>query len=123
VKHLAPVLGRPARRPTDRFAAAVPAGTAMRRGTWCEHGFGTVEYLAAVSLSLILLVMVANVVVIEYGRGVLRAAVDEAVRDGSRYFAGEPAAEVESRCEHRAQEVLRNLLRGRMGRGLTPRCT
>jgi hypothetical protein len=74
-------------------------------------------------MSLILLVMVANVIVVEYGRGVLRAAVDEAVRDGSRYFPDEPDAGVEARCEHRAQEVLHNLLRGRMGRGLEPRCT
>jgi hypothetical protein len=67
--------------------------------------------------------MVANVVVVQYGRGVLRAAVDEAVRDASRSFAGESPAVVEDRCGHRAQEVLHNLLRGRMGRGLVPRCT
>jgi len=94
-----------------------------RRPAADEQGFGTVEYLAAVGLSLILLVMVANLVVVQYGRGVLRAAVDEAVRDASRSFAGESPAGVEDRCEHRAQEVLHNLLRGRMGRGLVPRCT
>ena len=87
-----------------------------------EQGFGTIEYLAAVGISLILLVMVANVIVVQYGRGVLRAAVDEGVRDGSRYFAEEQLATVEGRCEHRAQEVIHNLLRGRMGRGLIPRC-
>lgn len=91
-------------------------------GAGTDRGFGTVEYLAAVGMSLILLVMVANVIVVQYGRGVLRAAVDEGVRDGSRYFAEEPLAAVEGRCEHRAQEVLHNLLRGRMGRGLEPRC-
>lgn len=95
-----------------------------RRRVGAEPGFGTIEYLAAVGLSLILLVIVANFVVVQYARGVLRAAVDEAVRDGSRYFSfAEPAAAVEARCEHRAQEVLHNLLRGQMGRGLTLRCT
>ena len=87
-----------------------------------DRGFGTVEYLAAVGMSLILLVMVANVILVQFGRGVLRAAVDEAVRDGSRYFADESLAAVEGRCEHRAQEVLHNLLRGRMGRDLEPSC-
>jgi hypothetical protein len=67
---------------------------------------------------------VANFVVVQYARGVLRAAVDEGVRDGSRYFSfAEPSAAVEARCEHRGQEVLHNLLRGAMGRGLTLRCT
>jgi hypothetical protein len=96
--------------------------TVPGRCGWPDRGFGTVEYLAAVGISLILLVMVANVIVVQYGRGVLRAAVDEGVRDGSRYFADEELAAVEGRCEHRAREVLHNLLRGRMGRGLEPRC-
>ena len=99
-------------------------GRGAQQGRGAEQGFGTIEYLAAVGLSLILLVIVANFVVVQYARGVLRAAVDEGVRDGSRYFSfAEPAAEVEARCEHRSQEVLNNLLRGAMGRGLTLRCT
>ena len=93
-------------------------------GRRAEQGFGTIEYLAAVGISLILLVVVANFVVVQYAQGVLRAAVDEAVRDGSRSFSfAEPAAAVEGRCEHRGKEVLHNLLRGTMGRGLTLRCT
>lgn len=88
-----------------------------------DRGFGTIEYLAAVALSLLLLVVVANFVVVQYAQGVVRAAVDEGVRDGARYFREDEPAAVEARCEHRAQEVLHNLLRGQMGRRLTLRCT
>jgi hypothetical protein len=88
-----------------------------------ERGFATVEYLAAVALSLLFLVLIINFLVVQYARGVLRAAVDEGVRDASRYFEGEDTVAVAARCEQRGQEVLRNLLGGQMGRGLSIRCT
>jgi hypothetical protein len=81
-----------------------------------------VEYVAAVALSLMLLVAVANFIVVQYAQGVVRAALDEAVRDAARYFPNDNATAVETRCEQRAREVLNNLLRGRMGRRLTLRC-
>jgi hypothetical protein len=91
-----------------------------------EDGFATIEYLAAVMLSLLLLVAVANVIVVQYARGVLRAAVDEGVRDGARLMAEsgrEDVAVVVARCQHRVDEVRSNLLRGTMADGLTARCT
>jgi hypothetical protein len=91
-----------------------------------DGGFATIEYLAAVMLSLLLMVAVANVVAVQYAKGVLRAAVDEGVRDGARLMVEsgrEDVAVVVARCHHRVAEVRRNLLRGSMADGLTARCT
>ena len=49
-----------------------------------DAGFVTVQFTAAVAFSMVVLVMLANLIVYQYGRGVVRAAVDEAVRAGSR---------------------------------------
>lgn len=87
-----------------------------------DRGYGTVEYLAAVALSFLVLATVANVVAVQYGRGVLRAAVDEAVRDAARYRGADTPAAVLRRCEHRAAEVMDNLLAGRAAERLTVRC-
>ena len=92
----------------------------MRRAAWrrsaaAQGGFLTVQFVAAVGLSLLLLVMLANVIVVQYGGGVVRAAVDEGVRRGSR--AG-PAAVAE--CQERAAAVVADLLGGGMGVGVAP---
>ncbi len=54
-----------------------------------ETGFITIQVVAAVGFSLVLLTLLANVVVFEYGRAVVRAALDEGVRMGSRALATE----------------------------------
>lgn len=98
----------------------------MKRIHARDGGFATVEYLAAVMLSLLLMVAVANVITVQYAKGVLRAAVDEGVRDGARLMVEsgrEDVAVVVARCNHRVDEVRRNLLRGTMADGLTARCT
>lgn len=82
-----------------------------------EHGFVTVQYVAVVGLSLVFVVVLLNLVVFQYGRGVVRAALDEGVRAGARATAGE------SECEARAGDVLADLLGGAMGSGVTLRCT
>ena len=69
------------------------------------------------ALSLLTLVGLVNFVAFQYGRGAVRAALDEAARAGSRASASE------DECESRANEVLANLLGGEMGRGVVVTCT
>lgn len=81
-----------------------------------EDGFLTVQFVAATGLSLLVLVMVANLIVFQYGRGVVRAALDEAVRTGSR-----ATADVEQ-CLRRADDAIGDLLGGTLGDGVAVRC-
>ena len=87
-------------------------------GAWRrrEGGYVTIEFVAIAALSLLLLVMIANLIVIQYGRGVLRAAAEEGAQSGSRLFAG--VAE----CERRANEVVDAGLGGPMGDGVSVTC-
>ena len=83
-------------------------------------GFITVEYVLAVCISMVVLVLIANLIVFEYGHGVARAAVDQGVREGSRTTT--PVAS----CEVAAQQVITDLLGGRegsMGAGVAITCT
>jgi hypothetical protein len=81
-----------------------------------EEGMTTVQYVAATAFSLIAFVMMANFIVFLYARGVVRAAVDEGARAGSRF--GATTAE----CDSRASDVLGDLLAGRLGSDVTVRC-
>ena len=76
----------------------------------------TVQYVAATAFSLIVFVMMANFIVFLYARGVVRAAVDEGARAGSRF--GATTAE----CDSRARDVLGDLLAGRLGSDVAVRC-
>jgi hypothetical protein len=76
----------------------------------------TVQYVAATAFSLIVFVMMANFIVFLYARGVMRAAVDEGARAGSRF--GSTTAD----CDSRARDVLDDLLAGQLGRDLRVRC-
>lgn len=69
-----------------------------------ETGFITIQIVAAVGFSLILLTMLANLVVFEYGRGVVRAALDEGVRMGSRGLA------TERECLNRIQATIDEMI-------------
>ncbi|HUH06479.1 MAG TPA: hypothetical protein VML96_01610 [Egibacteraceae bacterium] len=75
-----------------------------------DGGYLTVQFLFAVALSLILLTAMANLIVFQYGRGVVRAALDEGVRAGSRVNI-----DAASHCEARVRSALSDLLGGRMG--------
>ncbi len=88
------------------------------RSSGCDgqDGFLTIQHLLAVGLSLVLLASLANLLVFSYGRGVVRAALDEGVRAGSR--AGASLTE----CEARARAVLGDLLSGSLGEGVEVRC-
>ena len=65
-----------------------------------QGGFATAQYVVAVAFSLIFLVMLVNIVVFQYGRGVVQAAADEAAR------AAAPVDADIAACSVRGDEVL-----------------
>jgi hypothetical protein len=81
-----------------------------------ERGFLTVQYVLAVGLSFILLVLVANLLVDLYAR----AAVRDALEEGTRAVV--PVDAAPGACVDRANDVVQNLLRGPIGRGINIRC-
>src|SRR5262245_36076363 len=78
----------------------------MGRSHQETHGFVTIQYVAAVALSLVMLVLIANLLVDLYARGAIRDALDEGVR------AAVPIDGRVETCETRAHEVLDALVRG-----------
>lgn len=76
----------------------------------------TAQYVAATAFSLFAFVMMANLVVFLYARGVVRAAVDEGARAGGRFGASQ------AECEARAHDVVGDLLGGRLGDGVRISC-
>lgn len=81
-----------------------------------ERGMATVQYVVIAGLSLFLFVAFANLIVFQYGRGVVRAALDEGVR------AGAPLGAQPSDCQARLDGFLDDLLGGEMGRGVDGEC-
>lgn len=81
-----------------------------------EDGEVVLPSTVTIAMSLVLFVMLANVIVAMYGRGVVRAALDEGVRAGSRAPLGE------QQCEQRVAEALDQLLGGAMGGDITYGC-
>lgn len=76
----------------------------------------TLATVVGAAMALTLFVMLADLVLIQYGRGVARTAVDEAARIGSA--AGGDAVV----CERALDAVLDDLLGGPYGTGLTGSC-
>ncbi len=68
-----------------------------------DRGFTTIQYVAATALSMVLFVLVANLLVDVYARGVVRDALDEGVR------AAAPVGASIGACEHRARDVVGSL--------------
>lgn len=81
-----------------------------------DRGSVTIQYVWGVALSLVFLVVAANLIAFQYGRGVVRGALDEGVRAGSRAAAGA------DECRTRAQQVLDQLLGGPLGDGVVVAC-
>ncbi len=81
-----------------------------------EVGSAVPAYVFGVATVLVFFVLLLQFVVWQYGRGVVRDALDEGARAGSSAFA-DPAA-----CEGRAREVLGDLLGGRLGREIDLSC-
>ncbi len=71
-----------------------------------ERGFATIQHVVAAGLALVFFVVLSNLVVMQYGRGVLRSALDEGARAGALSGAG-PAE-----CHSRVTGVLGDLLSG-----------
>lgn len=67
-------------------------------------------------MTLVIAVAIVNVFMYLYGQSVMRAALDEGVRAGSRVAAGVAV------CEARAQDVLDDLLPGPLGNDIVIRC-
>ncbi len=61
-----------------------------------ESGFVTVQWMLAVAISLIVFTFLANLMLVMYTKGVVRAALDEGVRSGSR--AAATVADAETSC-------------------------
>jgi hypothetical protein len=76
----------------------------------------TTQYVVATAFSMIVFVLLANLVVDLYARGVVRAAVDEAARTGARLDSS-PAE-----CAARARDVLGDLMGPRMRSGVDVTC-
>jgi hypothetical protein len=97
------------------YRRLVPARA--RRVSPDEAGSTAIEISMVLGLTLFFLLVVANLIVDLYGMGAVHTAVDEGARAGARANVDSVQA-----CDTRAREVLRNLLGGRMGNGVTLTC-
>lgn len=77
-----------------------------------------IEFTWYAGLSLVLLMLVANLVVWRVQQAVVHSAVDQGVRSGSLYDVDPVGA-----CQARMDQVLTNLLSGPAGAGTTYGCT
>lgn len=75
----------------------------------------SVQFVLASALGLVLFVALANLVVVQYGKGAVRSALEQGARAGTT--AGEAA------CEGTAGEVIEDLLGGAMSDGLVLECS
>ncbi len=80
-----------------------------------DRGVTSVQFLLASGLALLLFLALANLVVVQYGRGALRSALDQGARVGA-------ISSSESQCEQRVAEVLGQVLGGRLGDGVVTEC-
>ena len=80
-----------------------------------EQGVTSVQFLLAGALSLILFLVFANLIVVQYGRGAIRSALDQGARVGAVTGAL-------SGCESRIEAVLGQLLGGDMGESAQIHC-
>lgn len=79
-----------------------------------ERGVGTIQFVLASALAMVLFLALANLVVVQYGQGALRSAVEQGARAGS--VAGVAV------CEVRGREVIADLIGGRMSDGAEFTC-
>lgn len=80
-----------------------------------DRGVTSVQFLLASVLGLFLFPSLLNLVVIQYGRGAVRSALEQGARVGA--VTGSVAE-----CEDRVDGVLSELLGGRMGESVVPNC-
>lgn len=80
-----------------------------------DRGVSSVQFLLASALGLLLFVALANLVVVQYGKGALRSALEQGVRAGS--LSGDARA-----CAEKVEAVVGELLAGRMSDQLSTSC-
>lgn len=72
-----------------------------------DQGVTSIQFLLAAALALVFFLALANLVVIQYGRGAIKSALDQGVRAGA--ISADPRD-----CEGKALDVVGQLLGGRM---------
>lgn len=98
---------------TSRLDHDVPGRNAQQR----DVGAAMVELVLASAIVMILVVAIMQVIVFQYGKGAVHAALDEAARSAAR-----SSTSVET-CQARAADALADLLGGPMGQGVAVTCT
>ena len=83
-----------------------------------EAGFATTEYVLAAGFALLFFTLLANLVVMQYARGVMRVAVEEGARQGAVYSVDAVFA-----CEDRIHAVVGDLLGGPLVAGAEASCS
>lgn len=81
-----------------------------------QEGMATPQFVLAAGLSLLLFVAFVNLIVFQYGQGVVRAALDEGVR------AAAPLEATLNDCRDRISSFVGDLLGGEMGAGVAADC-
>jgi hypothetical protein len=89
----------------------------MKRGTSGDiiqsgeqAGFVSIEMVVAFAFSLLILTTLTNLILVQYGRGILRAAVDESARAGARIIDNDPTnANSMAKCKQRQDDVLKGI--------------
>lgn len=81
-----------------------------------DRGAALISLVVATGVVLILLTGIIQVITFQYGKGTVRAALDEGARVGAR------STEAVAACQERAADVLDDLLGGPMGDGVTVVC-
>jgi hypothetical protein len=100
---------------TDDRPDEVAEGTRIRRCSG-DRGATFIALVAATGVALVIVVGIIQVIVFQYGKGTVRAALDEAARAGAR--SGPRVAT----CQERAADVLGDLLAGSLGDGVDVSC-
>jgi hypothetical protein len=80
-----------------------------------QRGVTSVQFMLAGVLSLVLFLVFANLVVVQYGRGAIRSALDQGARVAA--VTGELGG-----CEERIAAVLDQILGGKMGETAEIQC-
>lgn len=75
------------------------------------------NFVVAAGFSMLFFVLLANLLVVQYGRAVVRVALDEGARHGARF--GLDAGH----CETQVRNVLSGLLAGEMGDRVSYACS
>src|SRR3954471_1575212 len=86
----------------------------QRRRGQGDRGAATITFAIAAGVVMLLVVQMDNVLVFQWGQGVVRAALDEGARIGAR--TGDPTA-----CVARADGAISDLAAG-MANGVTVSC-